>query len=125
MNLNIRARREAAGMTQQELAKAAGKSFRTIQSWERDLSFPNAEMVWKLCEIFKVDPNELLGWYDEHPRQEAPASLPPEESELMRNYRACSPQWRHTISMTARAAAGESREEAEHPSSSGVVSEAV
>ena len=96
MNLNIRARREAAGMTQQELAKAAGKSFRTIQSWERDLSFPNAEMVWKLCEIFKVDPNELLGWYDEHPRQEAPASLPPEESELMRNYRACTPQWRST-----------------------------
>lgn len=125
MNLNIRTRREAAGMTQQELAKAAGKSFRTIQSWERDLSFPNAEMVWKLCEIFKVDPNELLGWYDEHPRQEAPASLPPEESELMRNYRACTPQWRSTISMTARAAAGESREEAERASSSGVVSEAV
>ena len=29
----------------------------------------------------------------------------------MRNYRACTPQWRSTVSMTARAAAGESREE--------------
>lgn len=125
MNLNIKARREAAGMTQQELAKAAGKSFRTIQSWERDLSYPNAEMVWRLCEIFKVDPNELLGWYDDHPRESANEPLPPEEAELMRNYRACTPQWRSTVSMTARAAAGESQEEAERASSAGVVSEAV
>ena len=125
MNLDIKSRREAAGMTQQELAKATGKSFRTIQSWERELSYPNAEMVWKLCEIFKVDPNDLLGWYDEHPRDDARSALPPEEAELMRNYRACTPQWRSNISMTARAAAGEAREEAERASSAGVVSEAV
>lgn len=109
MNLDIKSRREAAGMTQQELAKATGKSFRTIQSWERELSYPNAEMVWKLCEIFKVDPNDLLGWYDEHPRDDTRSALPPEEAELMRNYRACTPQWRSNISMTARAAAGEAR----------------
>ena len=125
MNLNIKARREAAGMTQQELAKAAGKSFRTIQSWERDLSYPNAEMVWRLCEIFKVDPNELLGWNDRHPCDKAKQDSSPEEAELVRNYRACTPQWRSTITMTARAAAGESREEAERASSAGVVSEAV
>ena len=125
MNLNIKARREAAGMTQQELAKAAGKSFRTIQSWERDLSYPNAEMVWRLCEIFKVDPNEFLGWYEDHPRDETKSSSSPEEAELMRNYRACSSQWKSTISMTARAAAGESREEAERDAPARSVSEAV
>lgn len=125
MNLDIKSRREAAGMTQQELAKATGKSFRTIQSWERELSYPNAEMVWKLCEIFKVDPNDLLGWYDEHPRDDARSALPPEEAELMRNYRACTPQWRSNISMTARAAAGEAREEAERAASAVQVSEAV
>ena len=124
MNLNIKARREAAGMTQQELAKAAGKSFRTIQSWERDLSYPNAEMVWRRCEIFKVDPNELLGWYEDHPRDETKSSSSP-EAELMRNYRACSSQWKSTISMTARAAAGESREEAERDAPARAVSEAV
>lgn len=125
MNLDIKSRREAAGMTQQELAKATGKSFRTIQSWERELSYPNAEMVWKLCEIFKVDPNDLLGWYDEHPRDDTRSALPPEEAELMRNYRACTPQWRSNISMTARAAAGEAREEAERAASAVQVSEAV
>lgn len=125
MNLNIKARREAAGMTQQELAKAAGKSFRTIQSWERDLSYPNAEMVWRLCEIFKVDPNEFLGWYEDHPRDETKSSSSPEEAELMRNYRACTSQWKSTISMTARAAAGESREEAERDAPARAVSEAV
>lgn len=125
MNLNIKARREAAGMTQQELANAAGKSFRTIQSWERELSYPNAEMVWRLCEIFKVDPNELLGWHECGLGDKEKQATSPEEAELMRNYRACSSQWKSTISMTARAAAGESREEAERDAPARAVSEAV
>lgn len=111
MNLKVRAYREAAGMTQQELAKAIGKSFRTIQAWERDQSYPNAESIWKLCEVFDTDPNDLLGWWDDHARPEAP-DLTPEEAEVLECYRDAAPQWRTNISMTARAAAGESKKKA-------------
>lgn len=111
MNLKVRAYREAAGMTQQELAKAIGKSFRTIQAWERDQSYPNAESIWKLCEVFGTDPNDLLGWWDEHARPDAP-DLTPEEAEVLECYRDAAPQWRTNISMTARAAAGESKKKA-------------
>jgi len=45
MNLDIRKFREAFGLTQQQLAEQIGKSFRTIQSWERRESYPNAEML--------------------------------------------------------------------------------
>ena len=45
MNLRLRERREALGLNQKELAQKVGKSFRTIQSWEREESYPNAELV--------------------------------------------------------------------------------
>ena len=67
MNLRLRERREAQGLNQKELAQKVGKSFRTIQSWEREESYPNAELVGALCEVFNTDPNDLLGWYEEHP----------------------------------------------------------
>ena len=40
MNLRLRERREAQGLSQKELAQKVGKSFRTIQSWEREESYP-------------------------------------------------------------------------------------
>ena len=40
MNLRLRERREALGLNQKELAQKVGKSFRTIQSWEREESYP-------------------------------------------------------------------------------------
>ncbi len=113
-------------MTQKELAKVMHKAIGTIQSWEGETSYPNAEALCELCEIFDTDPNTILGWYDEHPHEPAEERLPPEEADLMRNYRACSNQWKHTISMTARAAAGETREEAERTASNeNAISKAV
>lgn len=114
MNLRIRSYRESFDMTQQELAKRLGKSFRTVQSWERGESYPNAEMIWKLSEAFGTDPNDLLGWYDEHPRGED-TGLADDEREVVDCYRAAAPQWRTNIAMTARAAAGESKKAAERP----------
>lgn len=116
MNLKIRSYRERSKMTQHELAEKVGKSFRTIQSWERRESYPNAEMIFKLCEIFDTDPNDFLGWYDEHPREAAP-SLTPQEAEIVECYRESAPQWKSNIAMTARAAAGESLKTAESAAS--------
>ena len=70
MKLKIREYRERMGISQRELAKRLGKAVGTIQSWEREDSYPNAENVWDLCELFDTTPNELIGWYDEFPQQE-------------------------------------------------------
>lgn len=101
MNLRLRERREALGLSQKELAQKVGKSFRTIQSWEREESYPNAELVGTLCEVFNTDPNDLLGWYEEHPedRPTAPTSA---EGELITCYRQSTEKRRSKILETAR-----------------------
>lgn len=110
MNLKLRKYRESLNLTQADLAKKIGKSFRTVQSWERGESYPNAEAIWNLCEVFGTDPNDFLGWYDEHPREEdMPLSI--EEAEVVECFRDSTPQWRTNISMSARAAASASKNE--------------
>lgn len=101
MNLKIRQYREAKKLTQQELGKAIGKSFRTIQSWEREDSYPNADMLWRLCEFFGTDPNEFMGWWDEHPRDEA-RPLSQDESVLVSDYRECTPDRRRKAAEAVR-----------------------
>lgn len=100
MNLKIRQYRESCGLTQKEFAKAIKKSIGTIQSWEREDSYPNADMLWRLCEFFGTDPNEFMGWYDEHPRDEA-RPLSQDELVLVDRFRECAPGGRATVLATA------------------------
>lgn len=111
MDLRIRERREALGLTQTELARKVGKSFRTIQSWERGESYPNAEYVSILCNVFGTDPNSLLDWYSTHPRAcPQPERLDPEHESLIADYDACTPERRERIALDAREKAMLSRE---------------
>lgn len=108
----IRAFRENAGISQTELGKRISKSLRTIQSWESGTSYPNAEALCELCDLFGTDPNTMLGWYDDHPKIES-TPLKPDEADMLDNYRSCTPEWRKTVAMTAIAAKGESLKSAE------------
>lgn len=108
----IRAFRENAGISQTELGKRVSKSLRTIQSWESGTSYPNAEALCELCDLFGTDPNTMLGWYDDHPKIES-TPLKPDEADMLDNYRSCTPEWRKTVAMTAIAAKGESLKSAE------------
>ena len=107
MELKLRDFRERYGYKQSDLAKMVGKSLRTVRMWETGESYPNVDMLFRLCGIFDTDPNTILGWYDTHPRQDAPP-FSQDELTLVDNYRACTPQWKTNVSMTALAAAGES-----------------
>lgn len=89
MNLKLREYREKAGLTQEQLGNVLDKSFSTIKAWEAGKSFPNAKMIWKMCEFFDTDPNTFMGWYDTHPREDA--SLSQVESVLIQDFRQCSP----------------------------------
>lgn len=109
MDLRIRERREALGLTQTELAKKVGKSFRTIQSWERGESYPNAEYVSILCNVFGTDPNSLLDWYATHPCAH-PQAQDPEHAELVGCYDQCTDDRKDSLMRQARDAAFMSRE---------------
>ena len=101
MNLKLRSYREARGLTQQSLAKAIGKSFRTIQSWERGESYPNAEAICLMCDFFKTDPNTFLGWWDDHERPKG-MQLSHDEEVLLSDYRECTTDFRGALAKTAR-----------------------
>lgn len=102
MNLKLREYRERSGLTQKQFAREIKKAVGTIQSWEAGDSYPNAEVICLMCEFFGTDPNDFLGWYDEHPEDRPSASVTREESALLDNYRACSPDRRASVSGYAR-----------------------
>lgn len=59
--LNIRALREAADMTQEELAKKMGVKPPAVSKWERGLSLPPIDKVVRLARIFDCTIEQLLG----------------------------------------------------------------
>ena len=112
MKLNIRNMRKKAGLTQTDLAEAIGVNLSTVGNWERLVTCPDAEQVWNCAVALGCTPNDILGWYEDHPREDNGERLTSEEREIVGCYRESTPQWRQNISMTARAAAGESKETA-------------
>lgn len=111
MNLKVKEYRKRSGMTQQDLGKALKKSFRTIQSWESGLSYPNAEVICDMCDMFGCTPCDMLGWWDDHERPADP-SLTPDEDDVLALYRSCTPEKRSFITTTAQVAAQASGEAA-------------
>lgn len=111
MKLNIKAMRKKAGLTQSELADAIGVNLSTVGNWERLATCPDAEQVWNCALALNCTPNDILGWYEDHPRDEG-ERLTSDEREIVGCYRQSTPQWKQNIAMTARAAAGESKETA-------------
>lgn len=112
MKLNIRNMRKKAGLTQTDLAEAIGVNLSTVGNWERLVTCPDAEQVWNCAVALGCTPNDILGWYEDHPREGSGERLTSEEREIVGCYRESTPQWKQNISMTARAAAGESKEAA-------------
>ena len=123
MNFRLGEFRESKGLTQKELGKLIGKSTGTIQAWEYGDSYPNAEYVWRLCEFFGTDPNTLLGWHDDHPRDDAP-DLTREERELVGCFRESTPTRKSAMMMAARDHAAMSKDAGDTSGQDGM-SEAV
>lgn len=57
----IKALRRKNGLSQEQLAAQLGLSRQAISKWEADLSQPDLDSVARLCEIFGVSSDELLG----------------------------------------------------------------
>ena len=54
--------RKAKKLTQKQLADMIDRSPNTISNWEKGSVTPDADVLEPLCEIFKVNPNQLFGW---------------------------------------------------------------
>ena len=57
---NIRKYREKMGLTQENLAQQADRSWRLIADLERGAVGLSLETLFRLCRILKVTPNDLL-----------------------------------------------------------------
>lgn len=60
MGEKIKERREAAGMSQKQLAAMIGVDASTISLWENDLTNPKMGNLVKLAEIFGCKPGDLF-----------------------------------------------------------------
>lgn len=60
LGLKVRAMREAANMTQEELAAICDVSWRTISNLERGTVVPDLFMVYRIAQRFDVRIDELL-----------------------------------------------------------------
>lgn len=85
--------RKEEGMTQKELAGAIGVSDKTISKWECGNGMPELSMLIPLCELLKINVNELLSGerlsHDNYSRkaEENIMSLMQEKEENKKQYK--------------------------------------
>lgn len=111
MEFQLRKYRENAGLSQNDIAKIAGVDIKTAGNWDRGVTFPKIDQLWDICEALKTDPNTILGWWDEHPR-ESPPELSRDERELVGCYRDATEGRKSAMMMAARDHAAMSKDEA-------------
>lgn len=56
----VRTRREAAGLSQEELAKRVYVSRQTVSNWERDRTYPDVQSLLLLSELFGTSLDTLV-----------------------------------------------------------------
>ncbi|MBO5070087.1 MAG: helix-turn-helix domain-containing protein [Roseburia sp.] len=61
LNENIKIRRKAKGMSQEELATKLNISRQTLSKWEKGLSVPDAEILIRIADALDTSVSELLG----------------------------------------------------------------
>jgi len=80
--------RKRLGMTQAEVAEAAGLSDRTYADIERGTVNMRIETIMRICNVLHITPNEIL-------TEESP-SLNLKAEELWKRLDACSPSEKET-----------------------------
>lgn len=101
MNLKLKQARKENGYSQADLADALSVDIKTVGNWERGKTLPDIEQLWKCAKVLHTDPNDLLGWYEEHP-EDRPAAPAGAEGELIDCYRQSTEKRRSKILETAR-----------------------
>ena len=74
--------RERAGLTIQEAGDAIGKSSKTVSAWEHGRGQPDADMLFILCKLYKIESISVFFGMDE-----GSALLSKEEETLLYLFR--------------------------------------
>lgn len=72
----VRARREAAGLTQMKLARQIGVSQTAVSDWETNVSRPGGDRLIRLADALLIDPRELTALPSTEPSSSAPPAEP-------------------------------------------------
>lgn len=80
--------RKRAGMTQSEIAEAAGLSDRTYADIERGTVNMRIETILRICDVLCITPDEVL--------TENSPSLVSRQDDILKRLNACSPKDRET-----------------------------
>ena len=83
MILQLRKIRKAKKLSQAELAEMLGANIRTVGAWERGETMMSIEQLCNCCEVLGCSPNDMTGWYLEHPSDAATLEDPAREEILM------------------------------------------
>ena len=86
----IRKFREMQGLSQKEFAKLIGVSNARVSNWEQGLNRPDVDILASICNVLRVDPNELL---DIRLNKDG---LSEEEKQIISQYRK-KPELQHAV----------------------------
>ena len=59
VKISLRAARVNAGLSQKEVAISLGISNKTLSNWENGDTFPSAQNIERLCELYKLSYDEI------------------------------------------------------------------
>ena len=104
MHFQLKEIRKKSHVSQGELAEMIGVSTRTIGAWERGENVPDIEQVWNCAEALGSTPNDLCGWYLEHPQDATTQTgfSDPMARELIDCYEGLNPDGRTNLLGVAR-----------------------
>ncbi len=86
----IRKFRERQGLSQKDFAKLIGVSNARVSNWEQGLNRPDVDILASICNVLRVDPNELL---DIRLNKDG---LSEEEKQIISQYRK-KPELQHAV----------------------------
>lgn len=80
----IRALRQNAGLTQQQLADKLGVTKSTVSYYEQAVRFPSTDVIVNLAEVFHITTDQLLGLEPKSQTLDV-TDLPEEDIEFLQN----------------------------------------
>jgi transcriptional regulator with XRE-family HTH domain len=92
---NIAKYREAANISQKELAKRLGVVPSRISNWETGANCPTIDILFEVCEILNVSINDIYGVYPD-----SKFVLKYGEQDLLKKYRALDEHGKEMVDFT-------------------------